>query len=94
MSTLHEIYPLRRTHRFQFTPDMQSEIVISLLEKIYSELIRLKARVKVIDEKIGATATIVARVEKANSSPNENEPCVRVIVSSNLDRQIHIVSMT
>ena len=92
MSTFYEIYPLRRAHRFQFTPDMQSEIVISLLEKIYSELIRLKARVKVIDEKIGAQATRVACVDKANSSPNENEACVRVIASSNLDRQIHIVS--
>lgn len=92
MSAFDEIYPLRRAYRFQFTPDMQPEIVISLLEKIYSELIRLKARVKVIDEKIGAPATRVACVDKANSSPNENEACVRVIVSSDLDRQIHIVS--
>ena len=81
---------------------MQSEIVISLLEKIYSELIRLKARVKIIDEKIGvttATATAAtttrraALVDKPSSHPKENESCVRVIVFSNIDRRIHIADM-
>ena len=78
---------------------MQSEIVISLLEKIYSELIRLKARVKIIDEKIGvttATATTTTRaalVDKQSSHPKENESCVRVIVFSNIDRRIHIADM-
>ena len=78
---------------------MQSEIVISLLEKIYSELIRLKARVKIIDEKIGvttATATTTTRaalVDKPSSHPKENESCVRVIVFSNIDRRIHIADM-
>lgn len=80
---------------------MQSEIVISLLEKIYSELIRLKARVKIIDEKIGvttatATATTTRRaalVDKPSSHPKENESCVRVIVFSNIDRRIHIADM-
>lgn len=73
---------------------MQPEIVISLLEKIYSELVRLKARVKVIDEKIGVAATRVALVDKASSSPEENEACVRVIVPSNIDRQTHVANMT
>lgn len=78
---------------------MQSDIVISLLEKIYSELIRLKARVKIIDEKIGvttATATTTTRaalVDKQSSHPKENESCVRVIVFSNIDRRIHIADM-
>ena len=79
---------------------MQSEIVISLLEKIYSELIRLKARVKIIDEKIGVTTatattttTRAALVDKQSSHPKENESCVRVIVFSNIDRRIHIADM-
>lgn len=55
---------------------MQSEVLISYLEKIYSELIRLKARVKVIDEKIDVTAARASLFDKKGPSLKEGESMV------------------
>ena len=70
---------------------MQSEVVVvSLLEKIYSELIRLKARVKIIDEKIGAPTTRQILADKSGSLQKEGESSVWKVVTCSIDRPIRM----